>query len=115
MKRWRTIRKHCVSQKPLGKMISRIPSAQGSLYTKKDCLLLMSNNPTADFARGYSFRVANQPVALDDVIARVKFRRWNAMSSDYQFRAAPVSWWFVTTIAVCRCTFRRNLRQFLFV
>jgi hypothetical protein len=22
---------------------------------------------------------------------------------------------FVTTIAVCRCTFRRNLRQFLFV
>jgi len=27
------------------------------------------------------------------------------MSCDYQFRAVKVSWWFVTTIAVCRCTF----------
>src|SRR5260370_42448034 len=115
MKRWRPMWKRWVSQKALGKMISRIPSEQGSLYIKKDCLLVMRNNRTANFSRGYPFRVANQPVALDDVIAGVKFRRWNAMSSDYQFRAVTVSWWFVTTIAVCRCTFRRNLRQFFFV
>ena len=46
---------------------------------------MMRNNRTANFARGDLFRVANQPVALNDVIAGLKFRRWNAMSSDYQF------------------------------
>ena len=51
---------------------------------------MMRNNRTANFARGYPFRVANQPVGLDDVIAGVKFQRWLAMSSDYQFRAVTV-------------------------
>ena len=46
---------------------------------------MMRNNRTANSARGHPFRVANQLVALDDVIAGVKFRRWDAMSSDYQF------------------------------
>ena len=51
---------------------------------------MMRNNRTANSARGHPFRVANQLVALDDVIAGVKFQRWLAMSSDYQFRAVTV-------------------------